>query len=374
MTILIFIVILSVLILVHEFGHLLLAKAVGARVDEFGLGFPPRLWSFRRGETTYAVNLLPFGGYVKIFGENPSQSVDAGAPPVNHFTSKPAWAQALVLVGGVAFNWLLAWLVLVLGFATFGLPTTIEKERPTFGQIIGEEVVILSVLPESPAARLGLAPEDRIISLADDQYFVSRPSVEEIQEFVAARAGREITLEYERAGERRRAPLTPVLGLAEEQSRAVIGISLAPAGRWQMPLPYAVVEGTRSAWSMTALTARGFADLGQRIVGRVMGDEEAGPVLAAVTGPVGLAGLVGRASDLGLSYLFLLTALISINLAFLNLLPFPALDGGRLLFLLIETARGRPLKPALANTLNVAGFALLILLMIIITIADIAKL
>ncbi len=375
MTIVVFIIILSVLILVHEFGHLLLAKWTGTRVDEFGLGFPPRLWSFRRGGTTYALNLLPFGGYVKIFGEDPTETRPADA--AGHFASRPAWAQALILVGGVTFNWLAAWLILVLGFATVGLPTVvddIEETAPVVGQVLDREVVVLSVLPDSPAARAGLEPEDRIIGLVgEDGQRLLEPSVSQIQNFVAANAGRELILEYERLGERRRSPLTPVLGLHGEKSRATIGVGLAPAGRWLLPLPVAVIEGTKSAFSMTSLTAQGFAELGQRIFGRLTG-RDTEPVLDAVAGPVGLAGLVGRANDLGFSYLLLLTALISINLAFLNLLPFPALDGGRLLFLLIEVVRGRPIKPTLANALNATGFALLILLMAIITIADIVKL
>ena len=261
MTILVFIIVLVVLIVVHEFGHFVVAKWAGMRVDEFGLGYPPRLFGYKKGETLYSLNAIPFGGFVKIHGED---GLMGGERDVRAFSAKPRHIQAVVLVAGIAMNLILA-LVIFTG--------------------------------------LLMAPH--------------RVSDHEI---AAA-----------------------------------------------LPLASALIKGVEVTWHVTSATAVALAHF---FAGVLTFSAD----LSQVTGPVGIAGAVGAAAQSGWQSLLSLTALISINLALINLIPVPALDGGRLLFVIIESIIRRPIKPVVAQTVNVVGFALLILLMVVVTFNDIYKL
>src|SRR5882757_7922376 len=155
MFILFFILILVVLIIVHEFGHFIVAKLFKIRVDEFGIFFPPRLFAIKRGETEYSFNSLPLGGFVKIFGEN----YDEGHGNARSFVSKPRYVQAAVIVAGIVFNLIFAWLVLSAGYMA-GLPTPVDHQG--FGAVQNVEVLVTGVLPGSPAEKAGLVAGDKI--------------------------------------------------------------------------------------------------------------------------------------------------------------------------------------------------------------------
>lgn len=371
MSIIIFIIILGILIFSHELGHFLAAKRVGARVDEFGLGFPPRVWGIKRGETIYSINWLPFGGFVKIFGEDP-EPVDVRHPQEQNrsLANKPKYQQAIVLVAGVTCNIILAWLLMTLGFATVGLPTS-ESEVADKYPIQNAALMVTAVLPESPASEAGLKAGDKILSLtsSDGVEVLQTPSGEVAREFIAKSTG-PIGLKYEATnGEIKDVTVTATPGLiANEPEKPAIGIGLERVGLLKLPFYLAPIEGARATLNLTLGTASGFYQL---ISSLFRGDRA---ILGQITGPVGLAGMVGDARGLGLAYLISFTALISINLAILNLIPFPALDGGRLLFLLIEKIKGSPITPKVANAANLIGFALLILLMLAVTYKDIVRL
>ncbi|MDO8624009.1 MAG: site-2 protease family protein [bacterium] len=261
MTILVFIVVLVVLIVVHEFGHFVVAKLSGMRVDEFGLGYPPRAAILGRvGETLLTLNWIPFGGFVKIHGEDAIE--EEGKDP-RAFSSKPRHIQAIVLVAGIAMNLLLALIIFT------GLLMTPHR-------------------------------------ISDHE--IASP----------------------------------------------------------LPLISALVKGAEVTWHVTAATAVGLAHF---FAGVLTFSAD----LSQVTGPVGIAGAVGAAAQSGWQSLLSLTALISVNLALINLIPIPALDGGRLLFVIIEAIIRRPIKPIVAQTVNAAGFAFLILLMVVVTLHDVYK-
>jgi len=370
MTVIIFLVILGLLILSHEFGHFFIAKRSGVRVDEFGLGFPPRLWSVRRGETTYSLNLIPFGGFVKIHGENPDEESLTGTDRKRAINAQSKWIQAAILVAGVAANLALAWLLLVIAFSTTGLPTPADTV-PAGYKLKNPQVTIVRVAENSPAALAGLIPGDQIVQLRTAGERLSKPTVEEIQAFVVAYPTSEIIVGYVRTPGpsikptmAERAVRPAKIGL---DGKPAIGIGMETIGLLHLSLPRAIVAGSQSVWHLTSSTVIAFSSL---LTSIFRGQNE---VLSQVTGPIGLVGLVGDASALGLGYLLLFTALISINLAVLNLLPIPALDGGRLLFLLIEAIKGRSIKPAIANAMNLTGFVLLMGLMLLVTYSDIMK-
>jgi len=368
MSIILFLIILAVLIVSHEFGHFIVAKKSGIRVDEFAVGFPPKLLSWTRGETRYSLNLIPFGGFVKIFGEDPNDESLKGPDSSRSFTAKPRIVQAAVVAAGVIFNLLLAWLLFAWGFMA-GLPVS-ESSIPKGGVFTNPALTITAVLPESPAAMAELSEGDRIVELGTDKAKLTALTPEAMQEFIAAHPNEKIAVVYERGRgnntKTHSSVVTPSEGLVE--GRAAIGAALDIVGTVRLPIHRAVMEGAKLTASVTTLTLKGFYDL----IAKSIKKEEGGG-LAALTGPVGIVGLVGDASEFGFAYLLSFTAIISVNLAVLNMIPFPALDGGRLLFIGIEGIIRRPIPLRVANGLNMLGFAFLITLMIVVTYRDIVR-
>jgi regulator of sigma E protease len=364
MSILIFFIILFLLVLVHEFGHFIVAKKSGIRVDEFGFGFPPRaLTLFKKGETIYTLNWLPFGGFVKIYGEDAADvsptSLDAGRSMIY----KKKRVQAAVLVAGVVFNFLLAWLLLSGAFVA-GMPASGDFD-PNASYSIPPALTLTSVVAGSPAALAGLKTGDVIVAVDADGTQIKQPSIEAFQTAVASHADKAVTVEYKRGTTDGSLAVTPkpdaTLG------HAAIGVSIDMVGVLKLPFGKAFLQGARLTWTLTAQTAITLAHL---IRDSVFGHAD----FTSLTGPVGLVGAVGDAYAFGFVHLVMLAALISINLGIINLVPFPALDGGRLLFLLIEKIKGSPINPKVAGILNTVGFFLLIALMLVVTYHDIVRL
>ncbi|MFH1608463.1 MAG: site-2 protease family protein [Patescibacteria group bacterium] len=378
MSIIIFIIILMVLVIAHEAGHFFTAKAFKIKVEEFGFGFPPRLFGWKKGETTYSVNALPFGGFVKIFGESLSEAdcLEIGfldkedqekkeAERKRNFSFKPKWQQALVLFAGITANFLLAWILLSVGFMS-GLPTSTGSEVKGY-ELKDVRLVIVSVLKESPAELSGLKSGDKIVSIKTEKKSVDEITPDNLKSFILSNSEEEIEFGYIRGSNQdiNFAKIIPEAGFSDGQPG--IGIAMDQIGTAKLPVFRAFVEGMKLNVSVTKDTTVGLYRL---IVDGIQGKGS----FASVTGPVGMVGIVGDASKFGFVYLLSFAALISINLAIINFIPFPALDGGRLLFLLIEKIKGSRINPKFANTANMIGFAILILLMILITYKDVVKL
>lgn len=382
MAILIFIIILAVLVLSHEFGHFITAKFFGIRVDEFGFGFPPKIFSFKRGETVYSINLLPFGGFVKIFGEDPSgEALDKEHKDFKRsLYYKPRYIQALVVVAGVVFNLILGWVMLSGGFMA-GLP--VPAGFTSLGPSPEEsKLLITGVLKDSPAELAGLRPGYNIIFLATKDSSIQNVTPEEVSNYIASHSGENIYVGYKtpvKSGalvdvglgpldynsDMETAVVTPVAGVID--GRSGIGISMDSVGLLKLPFFEALYAGLLGVYSLFVGTISGLFNL---IVGFFVGQS----LTASVSGPIGLIGIVGDAVSFGFAYILALTALISVNLAVLNLVPFPALDGGRLFFLLIESIIRKPLNPKVVNTLNISGFLILLGLMFVVTVGDVLKL
>lgn len=370
MNILIFFIVLVVLVLVHEFGHFFAAKRFGIRVDEFGFGFPPKLFGKKFGETEYTFNLLPLGGFVKIFGENPDEDSTSGPDSKRSLVNKPKWKQAIVLFAGVLANFILAWLLFSFGFMS-GLPSSISN-IPEGYEVRDSHLLVLSVLPDSPAEMAGLKEGHKIVFIGEaspDGEMVENINPESLKEFVVSHVNEEIKIGYS-SGEGdpdavNLATLAPKPGLADGDPG--IGIAMDQVGIIRLPVFKALWEGAKLDWAVTSATAVGLYDL---IADSFQGKGN----LSSITGPVGLVGIAGEAYKFGLTYLLSFTALISVNLAIINLIPFPALDGGRLLFLLIEKIKGSRISSGIANAANIAGFAILLIFMLFVTYNDITKL
>ncbi|MDE2399824.1 MAG: RIP metalloprotease RseP [Patescibacteria group bacterium] len=363
MSIIIFIVILLVLVLAHEFGHFFTAKRFGIRVDEFGFGFPPKVFSFKKGETLYSFNLLPIGGFVKIFGETPDEENMNGPDAGRSFINKPKYQQAIVLFAGIFANFLLAWVLFSFGFMS-GLPTSIDSQVKGY-PLENVSLVVVSVEAQSPAFKAGLKSGDKIISVNTSTDSIGEINPTTLKSFVVSHGSKEIDIGYTRGRnpEVNIAKMTP----ANTAGQPTIGISMDEIGTAKLPILKAFSEGMKLTISVTKGTVIGLYGL---IRDAVRGHGS----LASVTGPVGLVGIVGDAYQFGFAYLLSFAALISINLAIINIIPFPALDGGRLFFLLIEKIKGSAINPKVANTANMIGFGLLILMMLIVTYHDVVKL
>ncbi len=360
MSILLFLLVLFVLILVHEWGHFIVAKKTGMRVDEFGIGFPPKLFGIKKGETEYTFNVLPIGGFVKIWGENYNET-DEGSDNARAFSNRPKWAQALVLIAGVTMNVIFAWLLFSITYM-IGVHTPVDETLATDSA----ELYITGVLPDSPAAVL--PPGSVVTSITHKETTVIDPSPTEFSLVISESAPDPVTVSYVFGGEESTVSISPVTGLDDtDPERYAIGAALSMVEIQKRPPFQAITDGFEATWrGLVSISVGLWTLLSQAIVGEAD--------FSQVAGPVGIVGMVGDAASFGLTALFTFTAIISLNLAVINLLPFPALDGGRLLFVAVEAVTRRQIPPEWAGRLNLVGFALLMLLMIAVTYNDILRL
>lgn len=365
MSVIIFLIILAVLIFVHELGHFIVAKKSGIRVDEFGLGFPPKIYSKKIGETLYTLNTIPFGGFVKIFGEDAHIETISDAEKSGSFYYKPKWIKASVLAAGVVFNIIFAWFLISWGLM-LGLPA--PAGHSSFGEVRDLKTIVTEILPDSPADKGGLLPGDYILSVSSGKIVLLGGTLtpENVQQTISQSKGQSIELTYKRgSAEPKDISLIPDVDIIP--GKKAVGIAMDSVGILKLPVHLAVLEGARITYLLLKTTTVGLLGfLGDVITFK--------SDFSQISGPVGIASVVSEAKNLGFVYLLSLVALISINLAVINLFPFPALDGGRLFFLLIEAIINRPIPGAFVRYANVVGFGLLILLMIVVTSHDILKL
>ena len=347
LSLIVFIFILSVLVLSHEAGHFFSARFFGIRVDEFGFGLPPRVLSIMRRGTIYSLNLLPFGGFVKIFGEEGEWSADAAS-----FSSKAAYQRGIVLAAGVIANLFLAYLVFS-WVSVLGVPEALSDKEAM--RMPDAYVAVMEIAPASPAENAGLMLGDKILNFK---------SVSEFQGFVNKNRGKEIDISLERDGE---VLNKHVFARANPpEGEGALGIALT-ALRIKKSFWYqAPLDGARLTWNSFLGTAYGLYGAARDLFLGRGGQIE-------VAGPVGIFSLTSTVLRLGLSTFLTFLALLSINLAILNVLPIPGLDGGRLAFLCYEVIRKKPVSQKTSVWAHSVGLALLILLMILVTYRDIAR-
>ncbi|MCR3922483.1 MAG: RIP metalloprotease RseP [Firmicutes bacterium] len=331
------VVIFGLLIFFHELGHFLVAKKVGIGVIEFAIGFGPRLVRREVGETTYSLRAFPLGGFVRLVGEEPDDDSDEEV----NFQKKSVWQRFSVIAAGPLMNFLLAILLFsLIYFAYLGVP-------------VYSSTAIGELLPDAVAEEAGLLSGDRILSIAGQEV----GDWHELVALIHANPEREIQIVYERNNETRTVLVTPQRDAETGDGRIGIGAETRM---------YALLPAIRMGVEHTVWFIRFIAtSMVQMISGRMAPD---------VVGPVGIISLVGEVAQTGMMNLLSLAAIISLNLGFLNLLPIPALDGSRLMFLALEGLRGRPVDPQKESFIHFVGFTLLILLMIVIAYQDLVRL
>lgn len=361
MNILVFIIVLGILIFVHELGHFSFAKLFKIRVDEFGFGYPPRIAKIGKWkETVLTINWIPFGGFVKIFGEADDGRELNEQEKKESLIYKPRWQQFLVMFAGVLFNFLFAWLLFSALY--FSGVTASLSSVPESYKVHDTRVVVSSISEGSPAFEAGLQAGDEIKELFSQDFQIPI-TVENIDENIRffneqGEKGENAGLVVLRNGELTIVEVQPVEDIIP--GKYGIGIAIDKVGKLDLNIIQAASLGFKNTLFMTKEIALSFWHL---ITGSISFDN--------VSGPVGIVKQIGQASSIGFSYLISFTALLSINLAILNLIPFPALDGGRILIILIESIIRKRIKPVITNWINVVGFFVLILLMVVVTIKDV---
>jgi len=358
MSILLFVVVLVVLIVAHEFGHFIVAKLSKMRVDEFGVGYPPKIWGKKFGETEYTLNVLPFGGFVRIHGQDEDTEEDSARA----FVNRPKILQALVLIAGVAMNVLVAWVLLFIVLSS-GAPRALTPEQVPLAENV--ELTVTHVVPGTPAFDADLKGGDVILSASSEDAAFSGVSIDEFIAFIGAASNENVSLIVERGEEQVGLAIVPEEGIVEGQG--AIGVGLALVGNINQSFGDLFVE----SFIVTGVLLK---DITIGITTFLFQAITFSADFSQIAGPIGIATVVADAGENGIIPLLSLTALISLNLAVINLLPLPALDGGRLLFVLIESITRRPLPKKFAQAANTIGFLLLILLMIAVSVSDVGKL
>ncbi len=372
LTIIIVLFSLVALTALHELGHFLLARKFGVKVEEFGIGYPPRIWGKKFGQTVYSLNLLPFGAFVRILGS------EEASDSKNSFSQKSIWQRALILLAGVVSFWIIAFLIFVLIIGVGGVPTAVPDDFSQEG--INPYVQIFQVSPDSPAFTAGLKAGDIIdklkvqseklgvVSMAEPLGVEETETnkMEEVQGFIAEHKGEEITLYLRRGQQNLEISVTPRVN--PPQGEGAMGVALVRAADLKYPW-------YQTPWQAAKLTVQQtkaipFA-LGRAIKEKMAGNKDSG---LQFVGPIGIGQIMGQAINQGWGNFLTLMAMIAIWMAIFNLLPVPALDGGRLLFLAIEAIKRKPVNPKLEQRITAAFFFLMVALMAVVSIKDIIRL
>lgn len=420
-TILTFVIVLSLLVFVHELGHFIMARRMGVKVEEFGFGFPPRIFGFQlltgqklekiaekekiemnvsdyrtedgqeiiketftdkiqeidrlsnikkwqivkgaklpkkqrgtSGGTIYSLNWIPIGGFVKIKGEQGEKAEEKDS-----FIHKKIWQRAAILTSGVAMNFILAFLLISIGFG-IGIPQVIDESLPQSAKIREPKIQVVQVIDNSPAKEADIKVGDIILSL-DNQKI---NEIKEFQSYTQNKLESPVILKIKRGNEEIEKTLMPKL--LDQSTKPVIGVGLLKTGLVRYPIYEAVWQGLKTTVSITEQILIAFYEL---IKNLIVGQK----VAVDVAGPVGIAVLTGQVAKMGIIYILQFTALLSINLAIINFIPFPALDGGRILFLIIEKIKGSAVNRKIEALIHNIGFIILIAIVLFVTLKDISR-
>ena len=347
LTILYFVLILGVIVCVHEFGHFFFAKLFGIYVYEFAIGMGPKIfcWKGKNGETSYSLRAIPIGGFCSLAGEGTDE--DKKVPKDRLLQSKPAWQRFLVMFFGAGNNFLLALIVLFFIGLISGCP-------------IDKEPVIKEVTEGSPAALAGIMPGDTVKYINGDR--VSNNEDMQIYLYMAKGETEFIIL---RNGVEQNIKVTPLT--EEEKKEQNKDYSYGFSYEEKIEYEYGFINAIKYSFNR-------FGSLTRQMVLTFRGLFTGGISVKELSGPVGIFGAVDKTKDSGVTNLFSLLALLSLNVGFVNLIPFPAFDGGRILFLIIEKIKGKPVKAETENLIHTIGFFILLALIIYVTINDIIRL
>lgn len=371
LTIIVFLFTLLILVVSHELGHFAAAKKFGIKVLEFGFGLPPRIWGKQVGDTLVSLNWLPIGGFVRLFGEDETESQVLKAK--DSFASKPVWQRIGVVVAGVSMNLLLAiilfWVVLFAQGFKEKIPLLTDFKFVGVNQVNETTIFIGQVVANSPASEAGISQGDQVVGVNGSKV----DTANQLIDYTKEHAGEKIVLDLEDSqGNVRKVEVTPRVNPPEGQGP--LGIQLGTVSIAQLNYQSNFQKITAGPVHAYNLTTYSLSILG-RFISAAIETRDLEPVSQTVSGPVGLTNMTSAILSTKSPFIPYLNfvALLSLNLAIINILPFPALDGGRLVFLLVEAAIGKRVKPEVEKWVHTVGMILLITLIILITFSDIKK-
>ncbi len=369
----IFLLILSLflfigLVVVHEWGHFIAARRAGVEVEEFGIGFPPKIWlrkiQSKKSKFIFSINLLPLGGFVRLKGEN-AEDRRPGS-----FGSAPLSSKVKIMLAGVAMNAIVAFLIFTV-LAAAGMPKviddqfTVENDTKVIQQVQNSDTVLVNNVGEnSPASKAGIKADDRLLAIGGEEI----TNVEQVADLTQKNAGRTISILLERDGQQ---VVVEATLNKENTGQGYLGLASQSGASG--------IEVTRSTWSspivalglMKQISILTFQGLGTAISNLAKGNTE--KASEQVAGPVGIFYILNEGAKIGLNFILFIIAIISLTLALLNVLPIPALDGGRLFVTLLFAGLNKPLTKRREEAIHGTGFAVLMLLIVLITIVDINR-
>lgn len=349
-TILTFFVVLSILVLIHELGHFTAAKIFKVKVLEFGFGLPPRLFGIKRGETIYSINALPIGGFVKLYGEEEEETKDK-SDLKRAFYKKPPLQKLIIILAGVIMNFTLA-IVIISYIFTQGVYVPTNK------------VFIEAVYKNSPAALAGIQKDDQVLKIGGQKIQTTDDLISAAKKYAGKKVDVVVLKERGKGQQEVVYSLTP--RVKPPNGEGALGVSISNFEFKKYSFIEAPFAGVSETMKLTWLTTVGVIDIFARLI-------RFAEVPKEVAGPVGIARLVGQAVNYGFMAVLQLMGLLSLNLAVINIFPFPALDGGRLIFVLIEIITGRRVNPKFEAVVNTIGLFILISLIVLITRNDILR-
>lgn len=354
--------ILVSLVVIHELGHFVTAKLFGIRVEEFGVGYPPRAFTFGVwGGTEYTLNWVPFGGFVRLWGEEDERTRDPKG-----FVNAARWKQIVVLGAGVIMNILAAWFLFALALHA-GVPRAIDSDAKHIDPLA--RLIVTEVYPGSPAAAGGLKSNDEILSISDSKKTsLVHPTPTSLISFVKARNGQRLSITFVHVTATTSAYVTPANAvIPDTPAQPGLGIGVRLVTTLALPWPEAFSEGAVNTQQSLITVAMSLWDLIRR---SLHGSAD----LSSIVGPVGLVGVVHDAAQNGIGTVLALAAFISINLAIINSIPLPALDGGRIVLVILEALFRRRIPVVLVQVINLCGVGLIVILMLVVTYHDVVRL
>lgn len=373
-TLIVFILILSLLVVIHELGHFLVARRLGVRVDEFGFGIPPRIWGKKFGDTTYSINALPFGGFVKVAGED-EEVVDKN--DLGNFANKSPWKRLLILLAGVTMNVLLAVAVFYAffslnNFKTSNLPLLYDYDFK-YGSVIKNNTVVFGFEKDSAAQKAGVELGESILEINGTRVF----NVYDVRYQIKDRGGKEIWVKL--LDTKRTKPAireVKIVPTIDSNGAGFLGVALATSINidYGGSLVDKLTSGIKHSLNILGYSTSTFSQL----VSASVAQKSVEPVSAGVSGPVGIFSVVGvilkyKGMDAVLGLLDFV-AILSLSLAFINVLPIPALDGGRAVFVLFEAVTKKKTAPAFEASLHKWGMVALLALTVMVTAKDVVNL
>jgi len=366
LAIIVFIFILGFLVFIHELGHFIVAKKSGIKVEEFGIGFPPRIWGKKKGETIYSINAIPIGGFVKLYGEDKVDEEYLSDPL--SFTAKPLWVRSLVISAGVVMNFLVAVIIFYFLLVNSGFTNQqylLFDYKFPFGE--QQNFPFISLIAEnSPAEKAGLKPNSIIISGNGIRFGSSKQFVQ----FINENKGEEISLEVKSLSTKEVKKVNVVPRIDSPEGQGALGVGLGDIAE----IRYETIVEKTTVGFLHALDLTHYSVVSLGHLMKISFEQRTiKPLSSSVAGPVGILAITKITLKGGIIAILNLMALISLALAMVNILPFPALDGGRLALMGFEGLTKKKIPLKIERNINLIGFVLLILLLVLVTYKDIVQ-